>query len=72
MQRIILVTHALHMRRAVQQFELQGFAVMPAPTVFLSHTEVNLFSFLPSATALERSTLVIHEIMGRAWYKLRY
>ena len=51
---------------------LQGFAVMPAPTVFLSHTEVNLFSFLPSATALERSTLVIHEIMGRAWYKLRY
>ena len=71
-QHIILVTHALHMRRAVEQFELQGFAVMPAPTVFLSQTEVDLFSFLPSAMALERSTLVIHEIMGRAWYKLRY
>ncbi|TXL23262.1 hypothetical protein BMR03_03245, partial [Methylococcaceae bacterium HT2] len=72
-QRIILVTHALHMRRAVEQFELQGFAVMPAPTVFLSRTgSLDLFSFLPSATALEHSSLVIHEIMGRVWYKLRY
>ncbi|RLA17505.1 MAG: YdcF family protein [Gammaproteobacteria bacterium] len=72
-QRIILVTHALHMRRAVEQFELHGFEVMPAPTVFLSRTgTLGIFSFLPSATALQRSSLVIHEIMGRAWYKLRY
>ena len=72
-QRIILVTNALHMRRAVEQFELQGFSVLPAPTVFLSRTNaLNLFSFLPSATALQKSTSVIHEIMGRAWYILRY
>ena len=72
-QRIILVTHALHMRRAVEQFQLHGFQVMPAPTAFLSLSEeLNLFSFLPSASALENSTSVIHEIMGRVWYKLRY
>ncbi len=72
-ERIILVTHALHMRRAVEQFQLHGFQVMPAPTVFLSLSdELNLFSFLPSAGALEHSTSVIHEIMGRVWYKLRY
>ena len=72
-QRIILVTHALHMRRAVEQFQLQNFQVMPAPTAFLSRSdELDLFSFLPSARALENSTSVIHEIMGRAWYKLRY
>ncbi len=72
-QRIILVTHALHMRRAVEQFELHGFSVMPAPTGFLSlQGSLSLLSFLPSATALARSSLVIHEIMGRTWYKLRY
>ena len=72
-QSIILVTHALHMRRAVEQFQLQGFSVLPAPTVFLSRTEpLDLLSFLPSARTLERSTSVIHEIIGRAWYKLRY
>ena len=71
--RIILVTHALHMYRAVEQFQQQDLQVLPAPTVFLSKTRpLNLLSFLPSASALERSSLVIHEIMGRAWYKLRY
>lgn len=72
-RRIILVTHALHMRRAVEQFQLQGLQVLPAPTVFLSRTDdLDIFSFLPSARALEHSSLVIHEMMGRAWYKLRY
>lgn len=72
-QRIILVTHALHMQRSVEQFTQQGFNVLPAPTMFLSRSdELDLLSFIPSAQALQRNTLVIHEIMGRAWYKLRY
>ena len=72
-ERIILVTHAFHMRRAVEQFQLHGLHVLPAPTMFWSWSnELNLFSFLPSAGALRRSSFVIHEIMGRAWYKLRY
>ncbi|MDF1582791.1 MAG: YdcF family protein [Methyloprofundus sp.] len=72
-QRIILVTHALHMQRAVDQFVQQGFKVLPAPTMFLSRSdELDLLSFIPSAQALQRNTLVIHEIMGRLWYKLRY
>lgn len=72
-QRIILVTHALHMRRAVEQFKRQGLNVIPAPTVFLSRTEsLSIFSFLPSAKALANSSLVIHEIIGRTWYLLRY
>jgi len=72
-QRILLVTHALHMRRAVEQFEQQGLQVLAAPTEFLSGPgKIDVFSFLPSAKALEKNSLVIHEIMGRAWYKLRY
>jgi len=71
--RIILVTHALHMHRAVEQFQQQGLQVMPAPTVFFSKPRsLNLLSFLPYARDLERNSLVIHEIMGSAWYKLRY
>ncbi len=72
-QRIILVTHALHMRRAVEQFQFQGFHVLPAPTAFLSLSdELSVFSFLPSAAALQCSSAVIHEMMGRLWYQLRY
>ncbi len=72
-QRILLVTHALHMRRAVEQFEQQGLQVLAAPTEFLSGPgEVDVFSFLPSIKALKNNSSVIHEIMGRAWYKLRY
>ena len=72
-QRIILVTHALHMRRAIEQFEKQGLKVIPAPTIFLSKAQkIDIFSFLPTANALQNSSLIIHEIIGRAWYALRY
>jgi uncharacterized SAM-binding protein YcdF (DUF218 family) len=72
-KRIILVTHALHMYRSVQQFRNQGLQVLPAPTVFISKQRINFpLSFLPSAGALKNSSLAIHEIMGRAWYELRY
>ncbi|BCG65940.1 MAG: hypothetical protein methR_P3812 [Methyloprofundus sp.] len=71
--RIILVTHAYHMQRAVKQFQGQGFQVLPAPTVLLAHSDtLNILSFLPSASALQKSTLTLHEIMGIIWYELRY
>ena len=69
---IVLITHALHMPRAVEQFERVGFHVTPAPTVFLSMPKLSLLSFIPSARALEISALVIHESLGRLWYALRY
>lgn len=70
--RIILVTHALHMSRAVQQFKRVGFQVTPAPTVFLSLPGFSLYNFLPSARALKLSSLVLHECLGQLWYQLRY
>jgi uncharacterized SAM-binding protein YcdF (DUF218 family) len=33
-RRVVLVTHAAHMRRAVELFEHAGFQVVPAPTAF--------------------------------------
>jgi uncharacterized SAM-binding protein YcdF (DUF218 family) len=34
---IILVTHAFHMHRAVEQFKQQGLQVMPANGIFISY-----------------------------------
>jgi len=71
-KRIILVTHAIHMGRAVKQFERVGLTVIPAPTSLFSHTKLDIFSFLPSASALEMSSMAIHECLGEIWYGLRY
>ncbi len=71
-KRIILVTHAFHMPRAVLQFQHQGLQVKPAPTVFFSKTRpLNILSFIPSVSALSLNTLFIHEMMGRTWMTIK-
>ncbi len=70
--RVILITHAIHMNRAVKQFERVGLSVIPAPTDLLPSSKIDIFYFLPSVRALERSSMVIHEWMGHLWYALRY
>ncbi|MDP2809086.1 MAG: YdcF family protein [Rhodocyclaceae bacterium] len=71
--RIVLVTHAAHMRRARTEFEKQGFEVFPAPTGFLSDTsEGNEFlDFLPGATAAYSGWYALHEWVGILAQKLR-
>ncbi len=71
--RIILVTHALHMARAVQQFQNAGFQVTPAPTAFISQLDqITALDLIPSAPAFEVSSGVLHELLGRWWYQIRY
>ena len=77
-ERIVLVTHASHMRRAVAMFERAGFTVVPAPTAFIHGTGsgtidfLDIFSWLPSASALYATQAVLHEWLGLAYYALRY
>lgn len=71
-KKIILVTHAIHMARAVEQFRRVGFQVTPAPTAFITSQNDTILNFIPSASALEVSTMSIHELLGRLWYQLRY
>ncbi len=71
-QRIVLVTHAIHMSRAVEQFKRVGMTVIPAPTSLFPNSKLDIFSFLPSASALEMSSMVIHEWLGGIWYGLKY
>lgn len=75
MRRILLVTHALHMRRARQSFEAQGFVVIPAPLGFRAQFEpadVGIAEFMPAVGALQLAHDALHEYLGIAWYALRY
>ena len=64
--RIVLVTHAAHMRRAMNEFAAQGFDVIPAPTGFFSGSSAgSVFSdFLPSAAAAYAGWYSLHEWLG--------
>jgi len=68
---ILLVTHAIHMKRAAFAFEQQGISVIPAPTVF-SPSSSQWRDYLPSPEALYQSQQALHELVGRVWYSLRY
>jgi uncharacterized SAM-binding protein YcdF (DUF218 family) len=63
--KIVLVTSALHMRRAVASFEKEGFTVIPAATDHEAGTGFDWTSFLPEAGALFGSARAIKEIVGR-------
>ena len=72
-QDIILVTQAFHMNRAKEAFEQMGFHVTPAATGFSTPSNRPWFlDLLPSADALKSTAQVLHELIGRAWYHLRY
>ncbi len=72
--RIILVTHAYHMPRALEAFEHMGLEVTPAPTVYFCTfgSEYAFLDWLPENRALLRNRLLIHEIVGRWWYRFRF
>ena len=69
-RRIALVTHAWHMPRAARVFEQAGFEVTPAATAYTTRYKTDLFAFLPSAGALQKSSLFFHEVIGMLWYWL--
>ena len=62
--RIILVTHATHMRRSVQEFADAGFDVIPAPAGNLAVRDFGLLQYSPNAEALLRSQMAIYELIG--------
>ncbi len=72
MQRILLVTDAMHMPRAMRAFAGAGFYVVPAPTRFRSRRPLDAASFFPRAAELEASSYAIHEWIGLLWYRVRY
>lgn len=70
-QRILLVTDAMHMPRARAAFARAGLDVVEAPTMFFSDQGPLLQGWVPSAEGMRRSWYAIYELLGIAWYRLR-
>jgi uncharacterized SAM-binding protein YcdF (DUF218 family) len=70
-RRIVLVTHAWHLRRAAPLFEAQGLSVIPAGIQFSSTRLDSVLDVLPTPAGLRDSTFALHEWLGILWYKLR-
>jgi uncharacterized SAM-binding protein YcdF (DUF218 family) len=69
---ILLVTSAFHMPRARALFEAQGLKVLPFPVDFrVVENETRIVDFLPSARALETTTIAMRELLGRTYYWIR-
>lgn len=70
-RRIILVTDAVHMRRARRAFEQYGLQVTPGPTFYLEPGQFDPLRLLPTIENLRRSHAALYEWCGLALYALR-
>jgi uncharacterized SAM-binding protein YcdF (DUF218 family) len=81
-QRIVLVTSAMHMPRAHAIFSKQGFDVIPAPTdyavsaaawdyYFTPAPAIQVFNLFPTAEALDFTMRAMKEYVGILVYRLR-
>jgi uncharacterized SAM-binding protein YcdF (DUF218 family) len=62
--RIVLVTHAAHMRRAVHEFTAAGAEVVPAPVGVLAPRDLGFTGYVPNPDALLRAHAAIYELLG--------
>lgn len=73
-KRIVLVTHAAHMRRSVEVFEHAGFQVIPAPTAFFLDRSPSLdkegIPGLPDMNSAFAAWYATHEWVGLLAYRL--
>ncbi len=70
--RVVVVTQAWHEPRALWAFERVGFQAVPWPGPHESVKIDSIDDVLPSADALHDSYLAFHEMIGAAYYRLRY
>ena len=75
--RIVLLTSANHMPRAMALFEKQGIAAVSAPADFYNrHTNIKSeaswggFRFFPSSSGGAKSDAIVHEYLGLLWGRL--
>lgn len=76
-QRIALVTHAFHMPRSMLAAKRHGVDAAPAPFGYLGAKPANpsnyesLTYWQPSARQFRRNYLLLHELLGVAWYRFK-
>ncbi len=70
--RLIVVTSAIHMPRAMVLFRKAGLQPIPAPVNFIVGKRVkpDYWFWLPSSKNIEKTEKAIHEYVGLIWYKI--
>ena len=72
-KRVVLVTHAGHMPRAVWSFRKAGFEVVPAPVGFLGGDNARpLGGWMPEYKAIWQNGQLMNEAVGQIGYSLFY
>ncbi|MBP0596494.1 YdcF family protein [Herbaspirillum sp. LeCh32-8] len=71
-ERVLLVTDAIHMPRAMQAFSAAGLQPIAAPTVFTGAERTVAGNYFPRAANLQLASYAMHEWIGQLWYRLRY
>ncbi|SHK22726.1 YdcF family protein [Thermocrinis minervae] len=69
-KKVVLVTSAYHMKRAVKEFQREGLEVVPYPTDFKRDLKYNFFSFMPKMGVLYDSYKAIREYVALLFYDL--
>jgi uncharacterized SAM-binding protein YcdF (DUF218 family) len=71
---VVLVTHAAHMRRSVNEFVHAGLTVIPAPTAFFSddRRKPKLFGLVPNMSSMYTGYYITHEWVGLLVQSLRH
>jgi len=67
----IVVTSASHMKRAMKFFENEGLHPIAAPTNHLADVKYPNYTDFFSATALRKTNVVWHEMLGLLWQKIK-
>jgi uncharacterized SAM-binding protein YcdF (DUF218 family) len=67
----VLVTSAMHMKRAVRCFELQGLNPVAYPVDFLSGGEYRWTDFLPNVDNLWKVNIVFREYLALVFYAVK-
>ncbi len=69
--RVLLVTDAAHMPRAMRAFRLAGLAPVAAPTGFVGTRPLQPRHLVPNAEAMRLSNVALREWAAALWYRLR-
>ena len=70
-ERVLLVSQAWHLHRAVPAFEQQGLTVYPAPIQFTTPPPKGVLAWIPRAYYFRQSTQMLHEWLGYFAYQIR-
>ena len=70
---VLLITSALHMRRALASFHQVGIDALPSPTDYqvIDRGSRPLLDYLPQAEALALTTVWMKEVIGYQYYRWR-